>query len=62
MIQIFNIEEPIVIEVSLYDLPSELIREDKYGLHVKFLNNQTGQIQDEYIDNSIAILTIRLKK
>jgi putative ATP-dependent endonuclease of OLD family len=56
-----NIEEPMVIEVSLYDLPSELIREDKYGLHVKFLNNQTGQIQDEYIDNSIAILTIRLK-
>jgi AAA15 family ATPase/GTPase len=55
-----EIDNPIEIEVSLYDLPKRLLQEDKYGLYERFLNSETGTIQDEAIDISQQVLTIKL--
>ncbi|MBP1638691.1 MAG: hypothetical protein H6Q17_274 [Bacteroidetes bacterium] len=56
-----NIDNPIEIEASLYDLPTKLMKEDKFGLYERFLNNNSGKIEDEPIDESTQILTIQLK-
>ncbi|MDP3150730.1 MAG: ATP-binding protein [Ignavibacteria bacterium] len=59
-----NIEEPIEIEASLYDLPSKLLSETKYGLYKRFLNNK-GEIIDDVLDedmnDEVDILTVRLR-
>lgn len=59
-----NIEEPIEIEASLYDLPSKLLSETKYGLYKKFLNNKDeiiDDILDEDLNGEVDILTVRLR-
>jgi putative ATP-dependent endonuclease of the OLD family len=56
-----EIDNPIEIEASLYNLPIKLLQEDKYGLYERFLNNKTGIIEDEPIDDSTQVLTIQLK-
>lgn len=59
-----NIEEPILIEASLYDVPSELLSENKYGLHKRLLINGDQIIDDLSQEDSaggIDILTIRLQ-
>ena len=59
-----NIEEPIEIEVSLYDLPPALLSEAKFGFHKRLLN-KSGQIIDdlssEDSEDNTDILTIKLQ-
>lgn len=59
-----NIEEPIEIEVSLYDLPSELLTENKFGLYKRLLTSKgeiTDDITQEDSGDNMDILTIRLQ-
>jgi len=55
-----NIKSPIEIEVSIYDLPKGLIREDKYGLYIRGLDRTTNTVHDEIKDEHDTILTIKL--
>ncbi|MGD1853583.1 MAG: ATP-dependent endonuclease [Leptolyngbyaceae cyanobacterium] len=55
-----NVDESIEIEVSVYDLPPNLIREDKYGLYIRGLNPGDYSIHDEIQDEHVALLTIKL--
>lgn len=50
----------IEIEVSLRDLSEKLIKEERYGLHIRGLDN-SGDIQDELQDDHEKILTIKLE-
>jgi hypothetical protein len=54
-----NTDNAIEIEVSLIDLPDKLIREDKYGLHIRGLDS-TGKIQDVIEEDHRKLLTIKL--
>lgn len=59
-----EIENPISIEVSLYDLPGELLSESKYGLHKRLLNSKGEIIDDLSQEDSPEnkdILTVRLE-
>ncbi len=56
-----DISNPIEIEVSLYDLPTSLIRESKFGLYIRGLDKTTNLIYDEIEDSHETILTILLK-
>lgn len=55
-----NITNPIEIEVSLYDLPTTIIQESKYGLYIRGLDISTNIIHDEIEDSHLTILTIKL--
>lgn len=57
-----KIENDIVIEASLYDLPDELLTDSKYGLHKRLLTSDNQIIDDlsEEDDQSRDILTVRL--
>lgn len=58
-----NLNHPIEIEVSLYDLPIELLTDSKYGLYKRLLNNH-GEIFDDLTQNDSEqnkdVLTIKL--
>jgi len=57
------ISNSIEIEVSLYDLPTALLHESKFGLYKRFLNNDgfiIDDIQDDDLDDKIDILTVKL--
>ncbi len=56
-----DIKSPIEIEVSLFDLPVELLSENKFGLHIRGLDKETGLIVDELEDVHEKVLTIRLE-
>ena len=59
-----NIEEPIEIEVSLYELPAELLTENKFGLHKRLLTSKGEIIDDlsfEDSEDNTDILTIKLQ-
>lgn len=56
-----DISNPIEIEVSLYNLPDKLVRESKFGLHIRGLDKSTNVIHDEIEDHHETILTILLK-
>jgi len=55
-----NVNNSIEIEVSLLDLPEELLREDKYGLYIRGFDND-GVIQDELHNDYEKVLTIKLE-
>ncbi len=55
-----NVNDPIRIEVSLVDLPDKLIQEEKYGLHIRGLDNN-GDIQDDLQDDHKKVLTIKFE-
>lgn len=59
-----NVDTPIEITATVYDLPKELLRESKYGLHLEAINSETYDIipRDNIDDLAEAIsgLTIRL--
>ena len=55
-----NVNNSIEIEVSLLDLPEKLIREDKYGLYIRGLDNE-GVIQDELQNDYEKLITIKLE-
>lgn len=59
-----NISEPIEITATVYDLPKELIKESKFGLHLETINPKTYEIIprdniDDLVD-AIGGLTIKL--
>ncbi|MDY9918637.1 MAG: AAA family ATPase [Proteiniphilum sp.] len=57
-----NIENPIVIEADIIDIPFELLTETKYGLYKRILNSE-GIISDdlsEEDDGCKDLLTVRL--
>src|SRR6056297_1648080 len=41
-----DLDQPIKIEVNLYDLPIELLTDSKYGLYKRLLNSK-GEIIDD---------------
>ncbi|MDA8214288.1 MAG: ATP-binding protein [Nitrospiraceae bacterium] len=53
-------DNPIEIEVSLCDFPEKLIKEERYGLHIRGLDSN-GDIQDELQDDHEKVLTIKLE-
>ena len=55
-----DITNPIEIEVSLYDLPTTLIQESRFGLYIRGLDLSTGLIHDEIEDSHVTILTIKV--
>jgi putative ATP-dependent endonuclease of OLD family len=55
-----DIENPIQIEVTLYDLPDKLTTEDKYGLYTRCLNRGTGEISKSMNDDDESVLTLKL--
>jgi putative ATP-dependent endonuclease of OLD family len=55
-----DIEVPIEIEVSMYDLPKDLIQENKYGLFIRGLDKSTDIIFDDVLDDHETILTLKL--
>ena len=59
-----EINNPIEIEVSLYDLPFELLTDSKFGLYKRLLNSEGKIIDDisqEDSEDNKDILTIKLK-
>lgn len=56
-----DIEKPIEIEASLYDVPSKLIQESKFGLYIRGLDRALNIISDDLKDHHETILTIKLK-
>lgn len=55
-----DISNPIEIEVTLYEVPKRLLLEDTFGTYKRFLDPQSGIIQDNAKDDSLSALTIRL--
>jgi predicted ATP-dependent endonuclease of OLD family len=58
-----NIESPIEIKATLYDLPTELLSESKYGLHKRLLNNKgviIDNIENEDSEDNKDLITIKL--
>lgn len=55
-----NITEPIEIEATLYDLPSEIIKESKFGLYLRGLDITKNVINDELKEKDIEAITIKL--
>ena len=55
-----NIENNIVIEATLINVPEAFLQEDKFGFQIRGLNKGTGEIHDELQDGHEKILTIRL--
>ncbi len=55
-------ENPIIIEASLYDLPSDLLKESKFGLHKRILNRNNEIFDDISAEGAEGkdLLTIRL--
>lgn len=51
----------IEIETTLIDLPENLIRDNKYGLHIRGIDKSTGDIKDELEDDHEVALSIKLE-
>ena len=56
-----DINTTIEIEVTLIDLPENIILESKYGLHIRGIDKSTKEIHDELEDNHEKALTIKLE-
>lgn len=54
------VENPIVIEVSLLELPEYLLQDNKYGMFLRGLDTRTNTIHDEIQEAHEDVLTIRL--
>lgn len=55
-----NVDAPIIIEVSLTDIPEKFINEEKYGLYIRGIDSN-GEIQDELQHDHEKVLTIKLE-
>lgn len=58
-----DINNPIIIEVTLYDLPTELLSDSKFGLYKRLINVDNEIVDDilsDELENSKDALTIRL--
>jgi len=56
-----DINTPIEIEVTLIDLPDNLILENKYGLYIRGLDKSTNTIKDDFENDYEKALTIKLE-
>ena len=56
-----GIDNPIEIEATLINIPETLLKEDKYGLYIRGINKETGEIEDELRDEHEKALTIKLE-
>lgn len=55
-----NIEKPIEIVVTLYDLPESILVENKFGLYLRGIDKSNDKIKDNIGQNDIPGLTIKL--
>jgi len=55
-----NIETPIEIEATLYDLPKSMLSESKLGLHIRGIDKITNKIYDDIEDSHESAITIKL--
>lgn len=55
-----NIEKPIEITATLYDLPESILKESKFGLYLRGIDVSTNLINDEVQQNDIPCITIKL--
>lgn len=58
-----NIEIPIEIEISVFDVPTEILSDSKYGLYKRLLNSDNEIVDDilaDESDNNQDVLTIKL--
>jgi len=56
-----NTGQPIIIEVTVGELPEELIKQDKFGLYLKGYCNKEKEIHDDPLDEDEQVLTIQLQ-
>lgn len=58
-----NIDNPIVIESILFNLPIKLLSEQKFGLHTIFIDKESFEIKEDATDisGSNLILGLRIK-
>ena len=56
-----NTDNPVEIEATLVNVPEILLTEDKYGLYIRGINKETGEIKDEIEDEHEKALTIKLE-
>ncbi len=56
-----NTAEKIEIEVTVSNIPSELITEDKFGGYIRGWNPSTLTLEDDLLDEHEIVLTIRLE-
>lgn len=55
-----NIEKPIEITATLYDLPQSILKESKFGLHLRGIDFSTNLINDDVQQNDIPSITLKL--
>ena len=55
-----NVEIPIIIEITLFDIPERFISESKYGLWIRFIDNE-GLITDDMSKGKEPALSIRFE-
>lgn len=55
-----NTDENLAVEVTLGELPDELIKQEKYGLNLRGYSVQEQTIHDDPADDDEDVLTIRL--
>jgi predicted ATP-dependent endonuclease of OLD family len=55
-----NIEKPIEIIATLYDLPESILKESKFGLHLRGIDFNTNLINDDAKQNDIPAITLKL--
>lgn len=55
-----EINNNIIIEVTLKEIPDSFINEDKFGFQLRGIDQETGVVHDELQDNHQKALTIRL--
>ena len=55
-----DISTNIIIQISLIDIPSDLLKDSKFGLSTRFLNPETEDIEEEPQNNFENVLTLRL--
>ena len=56
-----NTSNPLVIRVTLFEVPEELLTEGKYGLFIKGFSQDTGSITPELSEGFVPALTIELR-
>jgi putative ATP-dependent endonuclease of OLD family len=55
-----DIDKPIEIIASMINFPSELLKDHKYGLHIRYLNPKNGDVEDALTDGYQSVLTLKL--
>jgi len=55
-----DIDKPIEIIASMINFPSALLKDHKYGLHIRCLNPENGDIEDALTDGYQSVLTLKL--